>query len=213
MTDIDINDFDGGHHWLSLKGKGGRAGIRAKHREAWEATHPRKPNPVRPETQARLERVSAHAKKLELARWIKTWSTAINIIDKSELEVRDLIERDLADLAGLSGIKYGEAMRAADKLSVKIKAVREAAIKQAFRYLRDRAGRSYAAHAARIARDDHNRIDKTLRSELIAGKDSQEIARKIIGNARLNGVDGVTEITRQQIARLGVSAIRKRRRP
>ena len=92
-----------------------------------------------PETQARLERVSAHAKKLELARWIKTWSTAINIIDKSELEVRDLIERDLADLAGLSGIKYGEAMRAADKLSVKIKAVREAAIKQAFRYLRDRA--------------------------------------------------------------------------
>ena len=148
--DIDINDYDGGPHWLSLKGKGGLAGIRAKHKAEWEAAHPRKPNPVRPETQVRLERVVARVKKLELARWIKAWNTAINIIDKSELEVRDAIERDLADLAGLSGIKYGEAMRAADKLSVKIKAIREAAIKQAFRYLR---GTAEGAAALKLARE------------------------------------------------------------
>jgi len=138
-VDIDINDYSGGPHWLSLKGKGGRAGIRAAHKAAWEAAHPRKPNPVRPETQAKLERASTRAKRIEKLRYVRTWNKAIQIIDASEIHVRDLIERDLADLAGISGIKYGEAMRAADKLSMKIKAIREAAIRQAFRYLRDNA--------------------------------------------------------------------------
>jgi len=69
-------------------------------------------------------------------------------------------------------------------------------------------GRSYAAHAAQIAREDHNRIDKTLRVGLIGGLDGAEIARKVIGNANLNGTDGETEVTRQRVARLGLAAIR-----
>ena len=69
-------------------------------------------------------------------------------------------------------------------------------------------GRSYAAHAARIARDDHNRIDKAIRVGLIGGLDSAEIARKVIGNANLNGTDGETEVTRRKVARLGLAAIK-----
>ena len=73
-------------------------------------------------------------------------------------------------------------------------------------------GRSYAAHAARIARDDHNRIDKAIRVGLIGGLDSAEIARKVIGNANVNGNDGETEVTRQRVARLGLAAIRPRKK-
>lgn len=66
MTNIDLNDFSGGPHWLSFEGnQGRRSAIRAKHRAAWEATHPRPRNPVKPHTAARLERIVMQAKDAE----------------------------------------------------------------------------------------------------------------------------------------------------
>lgn len=67
----------------------------------------------------------------------KTFKTAIVILDKSEIEIRDLIERDLQNIAGVSGTKYGNAMRVVDKLMAKIKRVRLEAIKASFRHIRD----------------------------------------------------------------------------
>ena len=67
----------------------------------------------------------------------KTWRTAIAILDKSEIGVRDLIERDLQNIAGVSGMKYGNAMRAVDKLMAKIKRVRLEAVKASFRHIQD----------------------------------------------------------------------------
>lgn len=68
MIDIDLNDFSGGPHWLSFEGnQGRRSAIRAKHRAAWEATHPRQRNPVKPHTAARLERIVMQAKDTEAA--------------------------------------------------------------------------------------------------------------------------------------------------
>jgi hypothetical protein len=73
----------------------------------------------------------------EIARQIVLWNEAISIIDRSELPMRDLIERELLGTAGLSGVRYGDAMKVADRLMAKIKPVREKAIKAAFRQLRD----------------------------------------------------------------------------
>lgn len=71
------------------------------------------------------------------SKTFNTWSMAISILDKSEVEIRDLIERDLQDIAGVSGTRYGTAMRVVDRLMVKIKSIRIQAVKQAFRFIRD----------------------------------------------------------------------------
>ena len=71
-------------------------------------------------------------------------------------------------------------------------------------------GRTFAAWAAYFAQSDIARVDGAIRSGLISGLDNTEIAAKVVGSMKLRGVDGVTEITRQQIARLGRVAIKRR---
>lgn len=68
---------------------------------------------------------------------VQIWNTAIAILDKSELAVRDVIERDLADIAGLHKLRVGEAMTATAEVMKKIRAIRTKAIKDAFRHIRD----------------------------------------------------------------------------
>jgi hypothetical protein len=75
--------------------------------------------------------------RVKNVKTFKTFKMAIAILDKSEIEMRDLIERDLQNIAGVSGTKYGNAMRAVDKLMAKIKRVRLEAIKASFRHIRD----------------------------------------------------------------------------
>ena len=86
----------------------------------------RKPGPTEAETE--------HNRR---SKTFRTWSTAIAKLDKSEVEIRDLIERGLQDIAGVSGTKYGAAMRAVDRIMVQIKRIRLEAIKASFRHIRD----------------------------------------------------------------------------
>ena len=53
--DIDLNDYSGGPHWLSAKGKVNREAIHAKHRAKYLAERVRVIKPARPETIAKLE--------------------------------------------------------------------------------------------------------------------------------------------------------------
>lgn len=68
------------------------------------------------------------------------WAEAIKIIDATELALRDLIERELAPVAILSGNHIKTAAIIANttaRLLRKIKKLRGDAFKEAFRYLRD----------------------------------------------------------------------------
>ena len=78
----------------------------------------------------------AETERTRKVKTFKTYSTAISMLDQSEIEVRDLIERGLQDIAGVSGTKYGAAMRAVDRLMAKIKRIRLEAIKASFRHIR-----------------------------------------------------------------------------
>lgn len=69
---------------------------------------------------------------------IRTFFEAINHLDESEPQIRDMIESDLMDVAGINRMKASEAMLAAKTLTDKIVALRTQYIKRAFRHLRDR---------------------------------------------------------------------------
>ena len=63
---------------------------------------------------------------------------AVNHIDASEPAIRDLIEGDLMDVAGINRTKVSDAIITGNRLAEKIAAIREKHIKRAFRHLRDK---------------------------------------------------------------------------
>lgn len=69
----------------------------------------------------------------------ETWDFVLRILDNSELELRDMIERDLANIARVNGTRYVDAMRAIDRLIQKVTRLRVNAIKKAFRFVRDQS--------------------------------------------------------------------------
>lgn len=155
--DIDLNDYSGGPHWLSPAGKVDRVGIRAKHRAAYLSTRERVVKPARPETLAKLDAAitanntrvydnKVHEKGLadrlagkdpHTRNIIALFAQATHIIDRTEPLIRDMIESDLMDVAGLDGAKVKGTVAAGKKLAAKIAVVRTRAIKDAFRYLRE----------------------------------------------------------------------------
>jgi hypothetical protein len=73
-------------------------------------------------------------------------------------------------------------------------------------------GHSLAAWASHIAAADINRLDKTIRTCVMAGLDNTEVARAVVGSMKLQGVDGATEVTRHHISQLARTAIRSRKK-
>jgi hypothetical protein len=70
----------------------------------------------------------------------------------------------------------------------------------------------YNLAAQVLLKDDLTRIKTIVRAGIAAGVDPQSIGRRVTGSAGLDGMDGVTETTRQKIARLGLAAIKRRRK-
>ena len=77
---------------------------------------------------------------------------------------------------------------------------------------REFSGYTLAQWAAYFAADDANRIDSAIRGGVLSGLGGAEIGHKVVGSAKLNGIDGQTEITRRKIARLGVAEIKPPKR-
>lgn len=75
--------------------------------------------------------------------------------------------------------------------------------------------RIYGKHIATWARDiayqDAERIHTAISVGLTAGEDNTDIAHRVVGSRRINGVNGATEITRQHILRLGKGLLHKRK--
>jgi hypothetical protein len=71
------------------------------------------------------------------AHIVKTFHEAIDILDDCEPQIRDLIETNLMDVAGINRTKVSDAMLTRDELTKKIVALRHRHIKAAFRHLRE----------------------------------------------------------------------------
>lgn len=60
-------------------------------------------------------------------------------------------------------------------------------------------GRLLKEWAERLEDDDIRRIHNAIQAGMVAGEGSDAIARRVVGSARLSGIDGVTEMTRAQV--------------
>ena len=58
-------------------------------------------------------------------------------------------------------------------------------------------GRTLKQWASAIRREDIRRIEDAIKIGMVQGETSQQIARRVVGSAKLKGADGVTEITRK----------------
>lgn len=67
----------------------------------------------------------------------KTFKEALDILDQSEPQIRDMIEVHLMNVAGINRTKVSDAMLTRDELTKHIVALRHRHIKAAFRHLRD----------------------------------------------------------------------------
>ncbi len=72
-------------------------------------------------------------------------------------------------------------------------------------------GHTLATWARGIHAQDTQRIATAISVGLTAGDSNTDIAHRVIGSRRNNGADGVTEVTRQHILRLGHGLLKKRK--
>lgn len=68
---------------------------------------------------------------------VKTFHEALDILDQGEPKIRDLIEVNLMDVAGVNRTKVSDALLSRDELTKAIVKIRHHHIKAAFRHLRD----------------------------------------------------------------------------
>lgn len=67
----------------------------------------------------------------------RVFEHAIGLLDNTEPVVRDMIESELMDVAGINRTKVSDAITAGTELTHRIARVRRAGLRRAFEYLRD----------------------------------------------------------------------------
>lgn len=68
-------------------------------------------------------------------------------------------------------------------------------------------GRVLGSWSKKIAADDISRIASQVRIGVVQGETTQQIARRIVGSAKLKGADGVTQITRRNAEAITRTAV------
>lgn len=68
-------------------------------------------------------------------------------------------------------------------------------------------GRLLKDWAANMEAEDIRRIQSSIQLGMVAGEDSETIARRVLGTGRLNGTDGATEMTRRQVTAITRTAV------
>ena len=238
---IDTQAIGEGHHWLSPLGRMSRerrAEITGRVRARWLARKnvPNfRLNPTRAPDVLLRRRPSADDGENEEAAWqrhryqhqrapeptkmgesgqLAAWKAALAMLDASEPPLRDLIERRLAQVRSR---RLGDVGVIAKSLMKPIGQIRSRAIKAAFREVRKRLGNrkisnlSLTQWAQFFLREDLKAIEGAIRTGLLGGADSAQIARRVVGSAKLNGTDGTTEQTRHKIAHLARAAMKAAR--
>jgi hypothetical protein len=70
-------------------------------------------------------------------------------------------------------------------------------------------GRDLNHWARSLLGNDLKNIESAIKNGILAGDSNTDIAHRVIGSRKHNGVNGMTEITRQHILHLGRGYLRK----
>jgi hypothetical protein len=73
-------------------------------------------------------------------------------------------------------------------------------------------GQTLATWARSLITNEMRTVEMAIRSGLQSGMSNSDIAHLVIGSRKLNGVNGVTELTRQHILRLAKGYLRAKSR-
>jgi hypothetical protein len=72
-------------------------------------------------------------------------------------------------------------------------------------------GRSLSTWAREVLGQDLKRIETAIQLGVTSGDSNTDIAHRVIGSRKHNGINGMTEVTRQHILALGRGYLRKRK--
>lgn len=149
---------------------------------------------------------------------LAAFAEATGILDASEARVRDMIENGLMDVAGINRTRVVDAINAGNDVARRVTELRTHHLKKAFRLLREKLpkdvkiyGQDISALARGLVVQDASRIKTAISVGLTAGEDNTDIAHRVIGSARTNGANGMTEITRQHLYALGRMLLSERK--
>lgn len=131
---------------------------------------------------------------------------AIGLLDRTEPLVRDAIERNLFDVAGVNNTQRTAANAAMTDTMEEIRRVRTAAFVSIQRLLKYAIQREHHAKfdeaITALYNADLARIRTSISIAFTRGASNTDIAHSVIGSRRFWGANGSTEITRQQLLRL-----------
>lgn len=139
----------------------------------------------------KLKRVQSALTKARMQAWRVVEATLVD---------------DLAELVGLEAAAAATAVAVA--LPVQVTPVLPPAGQlRAIVTARPFHGRLLRDHVKHLAREDLARIHGQIQLGMVAGEGSATIARRVRGTAELHGVDGITQMTRQQVQALTRTAV------
>lgn len=149
------------------------------------------------DTPRSVTRLQSLLKAIRVTR-LKAWS------DVNKVWVRELIELSKAEPAFTSAALETVVPTVLNTVLPAPEFLARIAVTRPFQ------GKILRGWASEIARADIARIETQIRIGMVQGESSAQIARRVVGTAKLRGRDGVTEISRRQaagITRTAVNAI------
>ncbi len=125
---------------------------------------------------------------------------------KSWREVNEVWVRDMNELSKLEPVFTDGLLKTAVPVTLET-VIPATALLESLVVTMPFEGRVLAGWSANVSSSDIQRIDAQIRIGMVQGESSQQIARRVVGSASLNGKDGATQIARNQAAAITRTAV------
>lgn len=126
---------------------------------------------------------------------LKTWK------DVTDLWVREMVELAKSEPGFVAAAAINSYPVIIDYVIPQISALESIVRSKPFQ------GKTMRGWANSIARADVKRIEDQIKIGMVQGETGPQIARRVVGSARLRGINGTTEITRRQAAAITRTAV------
>lgn len=154
----------------------------------------------------RVEGVTGVRTPVELRRLLALQASVTALRNKSWEEAARWLEEEMAQLAYqepivINGIVTTVSPVLVDTITPSTRLLKAIALSRPFE------GRVLREWSAALRAEDVRRIHASIQLGMVAGETGDQIAARVVGTAKLHGVDGVTEMTRRQVQAVTRTAV------